>query len=443
LYIGFDNADKVSGLKIELGASVNNNASVLTLEYYGVDASWHAVAGAVTDGTAVAGAALGQSGIISFTPFDGWGTVAINGATAFYYLRLKWGAITDVVTVNDVYMLRDQSWTFFLNDMEHSATLWSVTTTGTGTQDITLSPTANDLSFGISSTAGQEVVGDGIYGKITDLIVFGANSAGAAVTTVREILLGIMADQSYTDSTFIAANAYDMTTVGFVADDNTESTLQTIQRLLNYSTANDAYSFGFNEYEQMYYEIQPPLTDYDYIVSLSDQELSGVELVLSADFGELYNNIKVSYTDETGSLRLVTVDDDAGLSDTTSAAKYLVRSFQANAGVSSQAGAIDYGKRVLKSKKDLQYYMRGPLQLTGTISRKDGTSVNVSSVRAGQRIRISDFSSDIGDVLGAGLTFLISRTEYDDDSGVMSITTGVSDDLAQYLAWKEATTAKG
>ena len=52
-------------------------------------------------------------------------------------------------------------------------------------------------------------------------------------------------------------------------------------------------------------------------------------------------------------------------------------------------------------------------------------------VRAGMRIRILDY---IDDLSGTGLTMIITGTNYDAETEIVSITTGAMDDLASIIA---------
>jgi hypothetical protein len=342
-----------------------------------------------------------------------------------------WRSVNDGSSFTQITSLTGETWT--------EGTTSVITISGSGSIDMTFAAGdgVTDLEFRFYSRAAQTPASDGTqYAKITNMAVFGQNSSGNAISTVSDIVKEYAALLGYTDTSYIAANSYDLTNIGFVSDDLTEYYIDAINRLIKYSSTNAAYSFGFNEAVQAYYEQVPALSDYDYSVRLDSQALSGVELVLSSNFGELANSIFVRYRDDTGKINIVTSSDDAGLDDTTSQAKYLPRKYLADAGTSSSAGAINYGKMILKSKKDLIYYMRAPLQLTGTICAKSGNEVPVAQIRAGKRILIENISYDVGDTLGSGLTFLISRTEYDDASGVLSVTAGIPDDLAVYLARK-------
>ena len=62
---------------------------------------------------------------------------------------------------------------------------------------------------------------------------------------------------------------------------------------------------------------------------------------------------------------------------------------------------------------------------------KNGGMVPACQVRAGKRIRITDY---IPDLSGTGLTLLISATDYDSGSEVCSVEAGVPDPLSVIVA---------
>jgi hypothetical protein len=78
-------------------SAVNNNASVMTAEYFNGMNAWQSIA--ITDGTALAGATLGQSGTITFAEPGDWSEVLHSLVTA-YWLRFKFSATTDAVTMD-------------------------------------------------------------------------------------------------------------------------------------------------------------------------------------------------------------------------------------------------------------------------------------------------------------------------------------------------------
>lgn len=446
LYVAIDDPASVTGFRFDFGATVNANTAALTVEYYGVDAAWHALT--ITDGTSSGGKTWAQDGAVTFSAFDGWDVVTANGSQKFYYARFSVSAgLTANVVINDIHVQRAQSWTLFLNDLQHSTTLWSTSTAGSGTQDITLTTTSTHIAFGITSNAQQKVIGTGVFGRITDLAVVAESWDGTAKTTVA----GLLADMvHYLGTPFadnyahLAANTYDLLTTGFVEDALQQSLADQMTTVGSFSATDEPYSVGVLEADALgsgntsaviYYEKVPALTDYEYAVRIDEENLDGIELVLSSDLDTLFNSAFVTFTDPTGKQNWAYGVDYAALDDAASQAKYLLRKAIVQGGsAATPALAGPLGAVVVKSKKDPAYYMRGPLNLKGSIRKKDGSRVPVSTIRAGERIKIENIGTEAGDVLGSGLIILISSTEYDDDSEVNSVTASTSDNLAIYLA---------
>jgi hypothetical protein len=453
LFIAIDDPASVTGFRFDFGGTVNANTAALTLEYYGIDAAWHALT--ITDGTSSAGKTWAQDGAVTFTAFDGWDMVAVNGSQKFFYARFSVSAgLTANVVINDIHVQRAQSWTLFLNDLDHSTTLWSTSTAGSGTQDITLTTSSTDIAFGITSNAQQKVVGTGIYGRITDLAVVAESWDGTAKTTVTDLLDDMVHYLStpFADNyTHIAANSYDLLTTGFVEDALQKSLAEQMMTVGSFSATDDPYSVGVLEADALgsgnsspaiYYEKVPDLTDYEYAVRIDEENLEGIELVLSSDFDTLFNRSFVTFTDVTGKQTWAFYVDYAAMDNDASKTKYLQRTTIVPGGVAATAAlAGRLGAVVIKVKKDPAYYMRGPLNLKGSIRKKDGSLWPVSLIRAGERIKIENASTEAGDILGAGLIILITGTEYDDEAETNSVTASVSDELAAYLAakhWPEA-----
>jgi hypothetical protein len=60
--------------------------------------------------------------------------------------------------------------------------------------------------------------------------------------------------------------------------------------------------------------------------------------------------------------------------------------------------------------------------------------IPASQIQAGKRLLITDYLTDLS---GTGLTVLITRTEYEHDSRMYSLSFGVPDNLAVLLAQKK------
>lgn len=397
-----------------------------------------------TNATAPDKCTYDQDSRLSFVPKDvAWSN---NEYAAFEYVTNGSSNIKRVVFDYD-FAEAAQAWELRLYDVTNTAALWTQATSGTGTQDITLSTSSAYLRFEFTAKAGQTPASDGtIYGRITDLALVAEDWTGAAQTTVSELMkncVHYLGSNFADDYTYIAANTYDLLSTGWVEDDLSNSLAKQMIKLGTFSSGVSAYSVGClmsdallnNTKPVIYYEAYPTLTDYDYIIRLDEQQLTGVELVMSANLQDLYNNVYVTHRDSNDKTQWANYGDDAALNDATSAAKYLSRVKVISGGTSATlAGAGVFGRPYITQHKDLQYYMRGPLVVQGTIRQKNGTTIPVSHVRAGKRIKIENFISDIADLNSTGLTFLISATEYNDDDNSISITAGVPDDLAIYLA---------
>lgn len=180
----------------------------------------------------------------------------------------------------------------------------------------------------------------------------------------------------------------------------------------------------------------PALTSYDYAVRLDDPNLTG-ELTVVYDLESVRNWITVSYRDELNNRDVIlTPDDDANLKDATSITAYGQRETPQplDAGTTSAASAKNLARRYLAAYKTPRFYVSVPITVKGYIRGPKGKRVPASQIRAGMRIKIENYLTDLASVSGAGLTFIITQTEYDDDAQTCSISTGVPDDLAVFLA---------
>lgn len=351
------------------------------------------------------------------------------------------------------------NWGLRLTDANRSTTLWSTSTNGSASAacSITLpsGSSAASLYFlfrNASSVALTPATDGSVYGKITDVAVYGEDLQLTYQTTVSNIIKSLVLYLSFysaslfsNNTTLIATNSYDLSSAGFVCDDLNEPILQIMTRAGTFSASNFAYSVGVRESEAVaggtrpviYYERQPPITDYEYVVRLGDQNVSDIELVLSADPNELYNRLWVVGQDTAGKTQWVNDADDSRLISSTSRTAFLSRMeiVSTNQVFASLTAMADYGARFINANKDLKIYMRSPLVVSGTIRKKSGEEIPVSQVRGGQRIKIENFPLDVRALTDStDFVFLISRTEYNDTDQTVSISCGTPDDLAVYLA---------
>jgi len=150
------------------------------------------------------------------------------------------------------------------------------------------------------------------------------------------------------------------------------------------------------------------------------------------------NWVVVRYTDAEGITRYVTPDDDASLTDATSVTDYGHRELPSpgyiDCGNVSQASAIEWGTRYLAQAKDPRYYITAPITLVDWIRAKNGSRAPVTNVRAGERVKLEDFVNDEVNVSGAGMTFIITGTTYNDADRTIALALGVPDSLPVWLA---------
>lgn len=380
---------------------------------------------------------------LMFIPkFEAWG----NGEYAA--LQYSTNAGSNIKRAQFTYDMQEgaQAWELELRDRRNNTTLFSSTSSGSGTADFTFGgASSSDLfEFRFYSRAAQTPTSSSIYGKITNLAMMAENASGSTITTPSKI---ISAYATYASSPFSTCttlidqtNAYDMIPIGVVTDSLTESIFQFITRIAQFSSGNTKWSVGVRESEAIaggsspliYYEAQPLLTDYDYVVSLDEENLvGGFKIVASALPDELVNVAYVRFKNSRGQ-----EDWTYNPVDSSSQTKYLKRivSIDAGTGVNTIAGGDAFGNTYLTGRSGLQYYVSGPIQIKGYLRHKAGDRVPAAMVRAGKRLKIENFIGDFGDVSGAGFTFLISQTEYNDASETISITLGRPDSLAVSLA---------
>jgi hypothetical protein len=177
----------------------------------------------------------------------------------------------------------------------------------------------------------------------------------------------------------------------------------------------------------------PDLTDYDYAVRVDEENLIP-PLSLSRDFTGIFNWVTVQYRDENGREVLITPDDDSTLKDTTSITAYGERHSPTLTVNGDATTALGLGKRFLINYKYPRWIMTSPLQVVDYIRAKSGNLIPASEIEPGKRVRIENFLQDLSSADGGGLTFLITQTEHSDGGRVCSISAGVPDHLAAFLA---------
>lgn len=340
-----------------------------------------------------------------------------------------------------------QAWQLMLYDISHSASLWSTASSGSGTADITAASSAATIEFRFYSRAAQTPTSSSIYGKITDLSVLVENGSGSVTTTPTAIL------QSCTHSSYsggilstctnlIGSNAYDLTDIGIVDDGFNRSIAEFMLEIAKLSSDGSKWNIGVMESETvagetkpiLYYEEPPVLTDYDYILSIDEDTIvGGFDLVSSAMPEDVWSRVFVKYKEPGGF-------ESWSYSDRTITTSYLSRHAVVIApdGITSSSAASALASTTIAAKQNLAYYIGTPVTVKGFMREKSGVRVPASWVRAGKRLRIENFIADFGDEsAGTGFTFLVSQTEYNDESGTNRLTLGRPDSAALTMAKTE------
>ena len=341
-----------------------------------------------------------------------------------------------------------QAWELELFDPVNSISLFSAVASGTGSAAVNLATSTARLEFRLYARAAQTPTGSAIFGEITNLRVLCENASGVVTRTVEDILKAyvVYADTGGPDTfnastALIAANTFDLETAGLTGDDLNESIGAFMTRVAKFSAANAAYSVGVRASDSiagsatpvLYYELQPLLTDYDYVVRIDEQNfLGGGRLVASASPDTLKTWILVVFRDDRGREQWDFTARDTVLRD-----KYFERALvvRAGSGVTTLAAAAAYGNTILNQLKKLQYYVDGALRFVGYIRDKSGQEIPVSQIQSGKRLRIESFLADYGDeTAGSGFTFLINKSDYEDTNETVSLTLGRPLDLAAVIA---------
>lgn len=448
IYLGVNqsDADKITAgqtavISITMGTTKNAVVSALSGAYWSdTTGNWAALT--ITDGTASGGKTLAQSGNVTFTKPGDMGKTPLGDTnkTSKIWMRFAVGTnLTASININEIIFGQTQNWELALYDDTLGNYTDTVTATGTGSIDRTFGTPTQLLRLALVSLAQQTAFGNGsIYAEFTNVRVYAdANTitASEVVTDWNTFLTNTSSDTSQIASNTLAIEPWITgTNVDF------ETAASNLARVAALGDASfnpwavyllDSESAATpNGKPVLAYQQQPALTDYDYAVSLGAGTLQSLSLAQT----QVYNDIIVSYTDANGVQQWVTSADDAGLTDATSTAAYGTFQYVLSLGQVSSTIAAGLGKRFLAQNKDVHFYVSGSIPVLGYILAKNGNPVPASAVRAGKRVKVLNFLTDEVGASGAGLTFIISHTAYDDDSETVMIDCGVPDNLAVMLA---------
>lgn len=449
-YVGSNHIDGFDLIRMTFGGTVNTNASVLGVMYHnGTD--WNNVSNLV-DGTSLAGATFGQDGDITFDRPGDWDPETLISDRMFWLEFNFSGNLTPGVVIGEVRVGQRQAHELRLYDVAGAANVWSVVATGSAARDDTLGTPRQVLALDFLSHASQLGVGNGsLRGQISGVMLYATRPDGSSYSVGVPVTLDSIArdvrnhlsDYLNSEDSLIQSADSPLTLEPFVTE-GYEPYTSILQRAASYGDA--AYN-PWNVYLEhselagtpnglpvVVCEPFLPITDYDYVVSVSEMGAQAASSLVE-DYESIRNWIIVKYTDELTSMELyLTPDDDATLKDDASIALYGRRELPLDLGTASAAAAASIGRRVLASRKDMQYSVSGPIHVVGYLRAKTGsvvTPIPACRVRAGRRLKIEDWITDV--------IFMVTLTRYHDADQSVDISCGnAPDSLSLYLAQREA-----
>lgn len=447
LYLGFRDAVNIGLLRLEMTA-YNTVSTSLNMDYW--QAGYTAETGiipedwataSITDGTASGGKPLAQSGDITFTITDMTETT-VDGDRG-YWLRLYPSKDLTAVTITEVYGGITQAWELRLRDRTGSTTIWSQTTSGTGSQNDTLGTPRQTLHLELISKTKQRGEDNGsVYGQVSSVEVYSETGA-INIATIAEDVIGIVTSLNSTTSK-INTPSNPIELMPFITN-GPETAAAILSRAASYGDADFNRWYcqlvaselaptpnGMAVLEVAQY---PSLTAYDYQVSIYQKNVSG--LSLSVDYGYIANRITLAYTDEDGTAVVLTPDDNSSLADADSIALYDRRDESFSLGTASNATALNIGKRILATRKNPRVVISESIRVRGSILDNNGQPVPACEITAGKRLRVQNYLDDKIGVTGAFLTFILSGVKYDDQTETATLQCSLPDIIAAVLAQKE------
>lgn len=160
-------------------------------------------------------------------------------------------------------------------------------------------------------------------------------------------------------------------------------------------------------------------TDYDFVASRFGEHQVEMPAIYPINYEANYVWVARKGIDNTGVLFTSPVDE-ATLNDITKVADDGSYQVIVDAGFAAAAEALQIGQRELTQLTSKSVRVAGPILVHGTIRTDAGVRVPVSWVRAGDRIKIDDYISD--------LILLITGTILTNDGRTVSIAAGINSD---------------
>jgi hypothetical protein len=337
--------------------------------------------------------------------------------------------------------------TLRLYNVQAAANIWSVNASGSGARDDTLGTPSRRIFMQLYASGAHTGTSDGSrFGQIdnavsgaNEIMIYSETGSINAYEVARDLVGLLSALSSVTDGIDSTLNV----SVEPFLTEGKEAAASILQRICSYGTASYG-PVGFAVWgsqqtldgkPQLFVAPYPDLSSHEYVIDAGDPALEA-PLTIARDVSGVVNYVCVRYLDALGRENIVTPDDDATLRDDTSISLYGRREPDSDLsiGTGSSALAIRAGRAYIANKKDPRPYVSGPIRVYGAIKNADGGKTPVSEIRAGERIRLANVADDVFNQAGVGATFVITEIEYVDDDQSATISCGLPDSLATFLA---------
>lgn len=385
---------------------------------------------AIATFTAAEKCTVDRNNRIRFTPkAEAWST---NQFAAVAYTAPTGQTIKRVVFNYDLQEAA-QAWQAGLYNVTAGSTVWNVTSSGTGSADTTLATPSQTVWLYLRAQANQTPTSNGTYYAEFSGIVVYTETGAINLTEIATDVIGYVTELS-ANTRLIASNTFSL--VPFVA--NPKKYADVLMDAASYGDSSyNAWACGVRGSDLssdgkpiLFAEQQPALTDYDYALRLDDENVS-VSARFVRDLTKVANWVAVIYRNEQGHQAIITPDNDATLTDATSVTAYGRRDAWITVDTESSTTATNYARRYLAAHKDPNPQASNDIEVVGYIRDKAGNPVATSEIEPGKRLKVENYLNDLS---GTGLTILITRTQYVDESETCRLSFGEPNSLDVYLA---------
>lgn len=441
LYIDLLDGTTYNVIRVDMGATINANASVMTAEYPVEDTAgnitWTALT--ISDGTAVAGQTLATDGNISFTRPGDIAETSINSSRRAWVRLLVSANLTASINIQEITLRETQAWKLSLYNVDTTTEVVTITSTNSGNTDHTLASPSSAIELRFVSMAKQTPPGnDTIFAGLRSLTIYSETGSINLTEIAKDIRVAVSTLNS--DETNIGSNTYSL--VPFITNGQ-EPPTNILEHACSFGdSSQNGWSAWLLDSEKaaspdgkpvLSVAQRPSLSDYDYAIRVDEPNLAP-PLDLRLDYDGIINWVTVNYRDIEGRDASVTPDYDSSLKDTTSITAYGERRYSVNAGDTTDAIATNLGQRLLAEMKNPKWFVTSPIVVVDHIRAKSGALIPACEIEPGKRIRIENFLNDLSGVTDAGLTFLITQTDHSGDGRECRISTGTPDNLAVLLS---------